>query len=294
MAAPLPPPPTTELPSLAQIAGIVHHAAADDPANRVVHLHIAHETETFDLGFWDPPPVADHPMEPLVGFVAPDAWDAIGVVCTGRLRHLDTPGTEPERTLSTVLLHRDGSAASVITVADGEPRHLDEPPVGLVPDVLNRVLQRPTPPPESTTGALVELTWLDRIAAGLLTQRGRGRSWRWLADRHPLRGGGPLPDPDELAARTAAYSHERTWAGLRLLAMTDDLPAVRWGPPGGTTEPACTWFDDGSLSRWLLSRLPPAEALVPDLLAVLSSQAGADLLAALHEVDGTWPASASA
>jgi hypothetical protein len=136
---------------------------------------------------------------------------------------------------------------------------------------------------------VVELTWLDRIAMGLL-DRSRGRSWRWLADRHPLRGSGPVPAPDELAARTAMYSEERTWAGLRLLAVAQDLPAVRCGPPGGTTAPACTWFDDGSLSRWLLSRLPPAEALVPDLLSVLARHVGADLLAALAVVDGTWPA----
>ncbi|HWJ62999.1 MAG TPA: hypothetical protein VNS19_13605 [Acidimicrobiales bacterium] len=292
--APTPAPAPEGPPSLARIAGLIHRATSDDPIARIVHLRVDHGDEAFDLGFWDAPPVAGHPLEPLVGFVAPSEWDAIGVVSTGRLRHLDQPDLPPERTLSTVLLHRDGRAASVLAVAGEDAQHLDDPPIGLVPDVLNRVLQRPTPPPECASGALVELTWLDRVATGLLTQRARGRSWRWLADRHPLRGGGPVPDPEELAARTAAYSAERTWAGLRLLALTDDLPAVRWGPPGGTTAPACTWFDDGSLARWLLSRLPPAEALVPDLLAMLPRHTGADLLTALGEVDGTWPASATA
>jgi hypothetical protein len=282
---------TSDPPPLARIADLVHEATADHPVARVVHLRIDPVEETLDLGFWDIPPGTPHPIEPLVGFIAPESWDAIGVISTGRLRHLDQPDRAAEATVSTVLLHRDGSAASVLTVGDAEPRHLDDPPEGLVPDVLNRVLQRPTPPPESATGTLVELTWLDRLASGLLQQRSRSRSWRWLADRHPLRGSGPTPAPEELAARTAAYSAERTWAGLRLLALTDDLPAVRWGPPGGTTAPACTWFDDGSLARWLISRLPPAEALVPDLLAVLPSHTGSDLLGALGEVDGTWPAS---
>jgi len=277
-------------PSLARLAAVVHGATTDQPVARIVHLRLHPHDEALDLGFWDVPPVASHPMEPLVGFVAPTSWDAIGLVSTGRLRHLDDPAAGVAASLSTVLLHRDGTAASVITVEGGEARHLDDPPEGLVPDVLNRVLRRPTPPPDASTGTLVELTWLDRLASGLLRQRSRNRSWRWLADRHPLRGGGPVPAPEELAARTAAYSSERTWAGLRLLALTDDLPAVRWGPPGGTTEPACTWFDDGSLSRWLLSRLPPAEAIVPDLLAVLPHHTGADLLGALGEVDGTWPA----
>lgn len=293
MAAPSSPPVTTDgPPTLDRIAGLVHRATHDAPVARVVHLDVDHDAETFDLGFWDAPPTPNHPLEPLIGFIAPPSWDAIGLVSTGRVRHLDQSDgvdAEPERTLSTVLLHRDGTAASVITIGGADPWHLDEPPIGLVPDILNRVLQRPTPPPDVATGALVELTWLDRLAGGLLTQRRHIRSWCWLADRHPLRGSGPVPSPEELAARTASYSAERTWAGLRLLSSVEDLPAVRWGPPGGSHALACTWFDDGSIARWLLSRLPPAEALVPDLLSVLPPPVGADLLGALVEVDGTWP-----
>ena len=73
--------------------------------------------------------------------------------------------------------------------------------------------------------------------------------------------------------------------GLEDVRGTHELAA-----PGGSLAPASTWFDDGSLSRWLLSRLPPAEALVPDLVAVLPRHVGADLLIALGEVHGTWPA----
>jgi hypothetical protein len=38
----------------------------------------------------------------------------------------------------------------------------------------------------------------------------------------------------------------------------------------------------------MLRHLPPAEALVADLLSVLPSPVGADLLMALTVVDGTW------
>lgn len=289
MATPPSPPLITGEPSLADIASVVHQSTTDGPVARLVRVRWNPEDSSFELGFWDLPPGPGHPIEPLVGFVAPAAWDGVGLISTGRLRHLDRPDDDPQPTLSTVLLHRDGTAASIIGARGDAAHPIEDPPVGLVPDVLNRVLGRPTPPPDAPTGAVVELTWLDRIAMGLL-DRSRGRSWRWLADRHPLRGSGPVPAPDELAARTAMYSEERTWAGLRLLAVAQDLPAVRCGPPGGTTAPACTWFDDGSLSRWLLSRLPPAEALVPDLLSVLARHVGADLLAALAVVDGTWPA----
>ncbi len=293
MATPPSPALVNEEPSLARTASILHRSATDGPVARVVYVQTNPVEETLDLGFWDVPPGPGHPVEPLVGFVAPQTWSAIGLISSGRLRHLDRPSEDPHAVQSTVLLHRDGTAAGIIGAGDGAEVVLEEPPQGLVADVLNRVLGLPTPPPDAPTGAVVELTWLDRIAAGLLHQRGRGRSWRWLADRHPLRGGGPVPSPEELAARTAAYSEERTWAGLRLLAVTQDLPAARCGPPGGTTAPACTWFDDGSLARWLLSRLPPAEALVPDLLSVVPSHVGADLLEALGAVDGTWPPTVS-
>lgn len=289
-SSPLP----TDPPSLARIAAALHAATSDGPVTRVASVRLDPGSQELDLGFWDVPAGPGHPIEPLVGFVAPASWDAVGLISSGRLRHLDHPEREPSRTLSTVLLGRDGTAASVIGAPGSEPRTIHDPPAGLVPDVLHRVLGLPTPPPEGPTGQFVELTWLDRIAAGVLGQRNRGRSWRWLADRHPLREGGPPPDPEELAARTAAYSEERTWAGLRLLSVTQDLPAAWWGPPGGSTAPACTWFDDGSLARWVLSRLPPAEALVPDLVSVLPDHVGDQLLRALNEVDGTWPATRTA
>lgn len=291
MTLPSSPPVPSAAPSLARVASVIHRSSTDGPIARVVYLQLD-DGDSFDLGFWDVPPAPLHPVEPLVGFVAPPEWSAIGFVSTGKLRHLDRPDEPPQPVMSTVLIGREGDAASVIGApgADGQP--IGDVPIGLVPDVLHRVLGRPTPPPEATTGALVELTWLDRLAGGLLHQRQRVRSWRWLADRHPLRASGPVPGPEELAARTAAYGQERTWAGLRLLAATDDLPAVRWGPPGGSTAPACTWFDDGSLSRWMLSKLPPAEALVPDLVSILPRHVGADLLLALGEVDGTWPSAA--
>lgn len=289
MATPAPPP-VVATPTLAQIASLVHHAAGDEPMARFVHVQLDPQDQALDLGLWDIPPVTGHPIDPLVGYLAPAAWCAVGLTSSGRIRLLDRPSSAPRPTVSTVLLHRDGTASSILG-APGEPeRVIDEPPEGLVADVLRRVLGQPTPPPDASTATVVELTWLDRIAAGLLHGRPRGRSWRWLADRHPLRGGGPVPSPEELAARTVAYADERTWAGLRLLAVTQDLPAARYGPPGGTTAPACSWFDDGSFSRWLLSSLPPSEALVGDLLSVLPDHVGADLLTALGEVDETWPA----
>ena len=288
MAHPLSPSVPTERPSLSSLASSVHRAVVDDPVARVVFVSFDDAGETVDLGFWDVPDLPMHPIDPLVGFVAPESWHALGLISTGKLRSLDQPPAPPEATVSVVLLGRDGTTCSAVGPPARPVRIIHDPPAGIVPDILARALQLPTPPPESTTGALIDLTWLDRIASDLLQTHGRGRSWRWLADRHPLRGGGPPPSPEELAARVATYGQTRSWSHLRLLSSTQDLPAVRWGPPGGTTAPAPTWFDDGSLSRWLLRFLPPAEALVPDLLSVLPQPIGSDLLAALGEEWLPW------
>jgi hypothetical protein len=275
-------------PSLGSIAESIHHAVVDDPVARVVSVCWDPAQESVRLGFWDVPPGPLHPIDPLVGFVAPTEWDAVGLVSTGRLRRLDTRSGAADQVLTTVLLPRAGEATSTVGPIGGPTQTLEGTPEGLVPDVLSRVLQRPTPPPECSTATLVELTWLDRIATGLLQKHSRGRTWRWLADRHPLRGGGPPPSPEELAGRVSVYAETRTWADLRSLVEPDDLPAATWGPPGGSLASSETWFDDGSLSRWMLRHLPPAEALVADLLSVLPSPVGADLLMALTVVDGTW------
>lgn len=277
----------TDRPTLASVAESIHRAVIDDPVARIVSVRWDHPRDSVHLGFWDVPVGPLHPIDPLVGFIAPTDWDAIGLISAGRLRRLEACAAPPERVLSAVLLQRDEAVASAVGPVGGPVQLLDDPPSGLVPDVLRRVLQLPTSPPDCTTTTLVELTWLDRIATGLLQRHSRGRSWRWLADRHPLRGSGAPPCPEELAGRASAYGEVQTWGDLRLMNLDDELPAARWGPPGGTVAPSCGWFDDGSMSRWMLRHLPPAEALLPDLLSVLPAAVGSDLLRALTEVDGT-------
>lgn len=278
------------VPSLRTIAETVHGAIAHldgdpTPIATIAHVDLHRETAELSLGFWELPPVTGHPMAPLVGFRAPGCWDAIGLISSGRLRQLDQPATEPTRVTSTVLADRSGEVASVLAEAGKEVRFLADPPVGVVPDVLARVLGLDTPPPEQTVASLVDLTWLDRLAGDLLARPPRGRSWRWLADRHPLRGTGPLPEAGDLAVRTAVYASGRSWFAVGSRISGTELPAARCGPPGGTTLRAGEWFDEGSLSRWILRDLPPAESLLPDLLAVLPPDVGESLLLALCEVE---------
>ena len=269
------------VPLLGDVATAIHRAVSPDPVPRVIHTRTDDpDPATVAIGFWDLPAEVDHPADPLVGFLAPADWTAIGIVVPGTLRALGTLG--PCRpTITTVLMERDGRVVSILGHEGEALQRLDEPPQGLVPDVLARTLGLPTPAPSAEVSDYLDAAWLDRIAAGLLCRPSRGRSWRWLADRHPLRGGGPPPPPEELAARVAHASTHLSWADLRARMRDTALPASWCGPPGGTLPSASDWFDDGSLSRWVLRQVPPTEVLVPDVLSILPDHVGAQLLLAL-------------
>lgn len=273
------------IPTVGDLATVIHRAVAPDPVPRVVHAHPGSGPDAVALGFWELPDLPGHPADPLVGFLAPAEWSAIGIVVPSTVRSLADDGP-PRATVTTVLMERDGRVASVLGDEGGPLQRIDEPPVGFVPDVLARTLGLPTPAPEVDVAPYLDAAWLDRIATGLFGRPGRARSWRWLADRHPLRGGGPPPPPEELAARVTTAAADLPWSELRRRMDGTELPASWCGPPGGSLPPASTWFDDGSLSRWVLRQVPPAEALIPDLLSVLPDDVGAQLLLALGDPPG--------
>lgn len=278
---PSPAPSAPAQPSLARLAELIHRATAPLQVPHLIYVEDdPADADSFNLGLWEIPLVAGHPLEPLTGFVAPTAWRALGLTSSARLRHLDVPSQPAVDASSTVLVPRMGPIVSVLDDGD-EPWLVPDPPVGLIPDALARALRRPTPPAEVSTGSFVELTWLDRLASGVLARPSLGRSWGWMADRHPLRGAGAAPSAEELAARVEVYSAERTWTDIGYSNADLVLPAASCGPPGGTTLPAGSWFDEGSLARWVMRHLPPAEVLVPDLLSVLPPGVGDQLMTAL-------------
>lgn len=273
-------------PLLRDLAQTIHHATAAETGVHLVFVEHHDDDAELSLGFWSPPGSIDHPLTSLVGFRAPDRWDAVGVSGSGRRRDLAGDGIGSTASF-TVLAHRSGSVASVLVPATATaeaPTVIEDPPTGWATDVLARVLGLPTPPPEVSSAIIVEDGWLDRIAAGVLDRPGCARSWRWLADRHPLRGPGPVPTPADLASTTTAHAERHPWSHLRSLAGSFDLPATSAGPPGGTILGADRWFDDGSLCRWMLQRLSPTELLLADLLAELPDDLGDALVDSLVAV----------
>jgi len=265
--------PPVAVPSLAHYAELIHHGTRGAvPA--VVSLG-AGAGDSVSVRAWLFPEASGHPADPLVGFVAPRSWDAIGLVATGTVRAL--PGARPPShdlagpSQVTTLMARDGRSVSVLDGPGPATTVLGEPPEGWVADALARCLRRPTPAPVEPSVAWVEASWLDRIAPAVLARPGDRFSWRWLADQHPLAGGRPHPEPTDLAARSFTYALDHPWSLLRRRFAASAVAAVDAAHPGAVSEaidPA-DWFDDGSFCRWTMRRLPPAELLLGDLLAVL-------------------------
>jgi hypothetical protein len=241
--------------------------------------------DAIDVGFCELPGDLQHRTDPLVGFRAPSSWLGIGLVTTGRAHRLDGLGSDPTRTLTVCLWPRHGRVVTVLGPPGDPLDPLVERPEGLMADVLARILALPTPDPLWSTSAFVEITWLERLAQARRPRPGRPRSWRWLADHHPLRGTGATPSPGELADRTRLYGVERSWDSFLERHAATPLPASVWGPPGGAVLPLGDWFDAGSISRWVFRHLPPPEVLVTELVNQLTPPVARDLLAALREVD---------
>lgn len=269
---------------LEAIARLLHDAL---PTEALPHaLFIAPDgPDGFSLGLHPLAPVGPHPLDALVGFRAPECWEAFGVAGTGRAHGLDADAGPPTPTRIAYLLTRGGTQVAVIDGRGGSPFVLVEPAVGIVPDVLARVLGLPSSPAQHDPTWWVEAIWLERLATVVLPEPARSPSWRALADHHPLADGRRSVEPEALAARSAAYG-ARGWAAWRAEFAGERLPAERGGlaAQAGATLRLGRWFDDGSLERWLLRDLPPPVEVLADLLEVLPGAVGDQVCEALARV----------
>lgn len=217
-----------------------------------------------------------HPLEVLMGFVAPRHWRALGVSCPGRALSLDPEGRPqrgpagrpPAPITVTVLFDRGGGAAGVMR-RGGEVTSLTGQPEGVVADACRRALGLPTAPPPPSTLGLWTLTWLDRLVevAGQADAASRLRTWPAVAALHaagmPGTGPGATASPAELVASARLLAEAWPWSRLRREPRAADVP----GPP--TSADLAAWMDDGMWARWLLARLPAADDLLAGVQALL-------------------------
>lgn len=217
-----------------------------------------------------------HPLDALLGFVAPPSWRALGVVCFGwaapaldvdEARHTASgvrPSRHPERcrVRVTTLVDRRGEERATATLEDGTV--VDEPGAGTVTDALRRCLRLPTAPPPVPSAELFAALWLGNVAAA-----GRAMSWAEVALRHPaiqlLDRGGHRPQPEELIGAGRSLHRALTWERLRSRAATGRLDG------GIDLDPAvAAWMDDGMFARWVLGGLAPLPLLLGECAVHLS------------------------
>ena len=229
-------------------------------------------------GFWALPPAAGHPIDPFVGFRGPPSWTRSGWSPPAGCGRLETSPTTRRPPRRAPPWHRPprrrlGQRARRRRLSGliDEPRRSGPG----VPTCWPGRSGRPTPPPEHSRAALVDLTWLDRIAAGLLPGPAADRSWRWLADRHPLRGGACRPRTGGPGARRVAAYDERTRGSRAPARERAPRRPPTLGPPGGSVlAPRPVVRRRLALPAGRSRHLPPAAALVPDLLACCPPQVG--------------------
>lgn len=308
-----PPAPNGGIRLLDGVAELVHRGSTFSPAPLLAGATPIGTQVRIDA--WEVAAAPD-PLDRLIGWLAPDEWEVVGLTMAGRRPgghgcpagasldvlgdHLvddlfDEPeddhddddhdhgdrrlhlGLDDHEDRATVTVDRSGEARLVLGGPSGGLLRIDASGMPLS-DGLLRLLGAPTPPPEHTPGSWVELRWLDRIAAIILDRPGRA-TWAEVATCHPLHDDRQPAEPTTLALATLAHEATTTWASLR--SRWPDPPTDGHPPGIGRATSLAEWFDDGSYSRWVQRDLPPRDLLVEAVLANLPDEVAADLVQAL-------------
>lgn len=237
-----------------------------------------------------------HPLDLLLGFLAPPHWRALGASFPSSARYLDDTGHlvapdaggRPDDVTVTVLLDRSGGAVELMRRGD-VVAPLPDPPQGEIADACRRALGLATAPPPATTLGLLTLTWLDRVVdhAGRAEAVSRLRTWAAVAQLHPAGAAqghraAATRSPVALAASAATLAEAWPWARLRAHPSALALP----GPQLSTAEAA--WMDDGMWARWLLSRLPAVDDMVAAVHGLLSPAIAEGVVTVVRASRGQW------
>ena len=247
--------------------------------HRLVSIEDA-DDEGFNFGF-RVLAQGEHPLDHLLGFVAPASWSGIGLVCfgwasppSGEARPSEHPDRRRVRVVT--LLDRSGDERATARLDDGTV--VDEPGSGTVSDALRRCFGLATPAPPVDSGELFAAMWLSSIASS-----DRRLSWAEAVMLHPamqvLRSGGHRPQVEELVSCGRSLCRAMPWGELRLRAAA----GVRDGGIGLSADLAA-WMDDGMFARWVLGGLPP----FPPLLRRCSKVLAPEVLRRLRRTLRAW------
>ncbi|HEY6698987.1 MAG TPA: hypothetical protein VIZ67_12215 [Acidimicrobiales bacterium] len=281
MSPPVPPPPDLALTAHVETAdAAMAGRGARAPTSALLRVSAPDAHPSGELACYPIDPI--HPLDLLLGFVAPVHWWALGVSGSGLQHPIGDDGrvfrrADSPRVRVTVLIDRSGRGAGLLRRGT-ELTAMPGPPGGAVADACRRALGLGTAPPPRTTVMLWTLCWLDRVVDALAESGGAGGggagglTWRDLARLHPASsvtitqwsGLGLGPDADALADATRALADAWPWARLRADPAAVDVP----GPLPDAR--VIAWMDDGMWARWLLAAFPALDDLVDAACSLLA------------------------
>ena len=269
---------------LDELALVFHELGAGHPRSGLPLLVRAEEIGgELELGVL--PLEGQHPGAALLGFTAPDACVALGVVTTGwslppgraegdvANRRLGPPASEaPDRVavFSTVVVGRGCEVAGRFSL-DGGEAVAGPPESGVLLDLLLRSLGCPTAPPAFGVLELLATIWL----ADLLAAPSANWDWPRVAGRHWAVRLDPSRPVDELVVAGPELAVGLGWSRVRRVA-------ARRGWPGLCTAEEAAWLDDGSFARWVLGGYPPVSDLLDAVTATLRPAVARRVRAALE------------
>lgn len=232
----------------------------------------------------------EHPLDHLLGYVAPKAWTGMGVVCFGWASPADGADLARGTTATRPSAHPDRRRVRVITLIDRRGREqataslddgtvVDEPGSGTVSDALRRCLRLATPPPPVGAEELFAAQWLVAIAQSTHSQTA---TWREVALLHPalqlLVGTRFRPRADELVGCGRTLHQTMPWEQLRLRAAAGRIDGL--GIPADLAD----WMDEGMFARWVLAGLP----MLPTLLQACSEAVDGAVLRRIRHTLRAW------
>ncbi len=278
-----------------ELWGIVAKEGLDPRGELVAFSDVADPDKKGAISFVE---LEGHPSELLLGFTAWEEWWAVGLLTTGWAAPMETDPTNPYaahgrpsahpdavRMRMLVMVDRDGTTVSKVECSDG--RTIDEPGEGYMLDLLRRTVGVPTPPPTNPTSDLITAMWLMSIEGAAADERGahgRRLSWNRVARLHPAldllakSGERRMSQPVNLVQAARAMQNVMTWQRVREQCIEHSWLAPLLEPD------EARWMDEGILSRYLLTEIPPLAELAGETRRLLHADVAARLDAALAEL----------
>jgi hypothetical protein len=183
----------------------------------------------------------DHPFDALLGFVAPDDWEILGVIAPGWGTRYEQSPPSRQRIRVIHVASRSGDEASLLRFA-GEPTATAAPigelPAGRVADCLRRALNLPTPEEPAETLATL---WVHRVLQGLAA-RSHPSFGRRKVDAHEV----------EAIVSSAAPS---SWEDERWAVVQSEGSFLMDGA-------IAAWMDAGMYARYVLADMPERSTTV--------------------------------